>query len=71
MSSQTLNLRRARSHRKASEQPDIQSLEEAATFEILATICTLAKGVRQGLPYNDAARDVLLLIRAYREFAAY
>lgn len=71
MGRQTLNLRRARSHKKAAGQPDRRSLEEAATHGVLAAIIALAEGVRRDVPSDGAARDVLLLALAYRELAAY
>lgn len=71
MARQTLNLRRDRSRGKAVGQPDRRSLEEDAALGILAAIIALAEGVRRDVPRDGAARDVLLLARAYRELTAY
>lgn len=56
---------------ESSGQPDRRSPEEEAALEILGAIRVLAEGVREDVPRDGAARDVLILTRAYRELTAY
>lgn len=53
------------------KQPNNRPLEKLVSLKILAAICVLTDAIREDAPLSNNTRDVLLLVRAYRELLDY